>query len=76
MAGKKTNTPFYHPGGILITQVNLNGGTVVLHAKIGKMNFDPIKVYASGDEIFQQIRAPKGSLKFIITGDSIADCSQ
>ncbi len=75
MTGKKTEKPFNHPGGILITQVILNAGTVKLHAKIGNMPFGVIKEFTAEEEVFQQIRAPKGSLKFVITDDAIADCA-
>lgn len=76
MIGKKSGEQFYHSGGILITQVKLNSGTVELQAKIGDMEFDKLKTFSVDDEPFTQIRAPKGGLKFVITGDAVADCSQ
>ncbi len=71
--GKETDKPFHHPGGVLITQVELNGGTAELHAKIGKMPYGKVKEFKPDDEPFGQSMLCKSSCKFVLTGGAIAD---
>jgi hypothetical protein len=71
--GKKTNEPFHHSGGVLITQVELNGGTAELHAKIGKMSYGKVKEFKPDDEVFGQAILCKSSCKFILTDGAVAD---
>jgi hypothetical protein len=75
MAGKKTNEAFMHTGGILIVQTELNGGSAELHAKIGQMNFGKVKSFTEGEDKFEQIKLPRCSCKFILTGSAEADAS-
>lgn len=71
--GKETDTPFHHSGGILTTQVELNGGTAELHAKIGSMNYGIVKIFTAEDEVFGQSILCKSSCKFVLTGGAVAD---